>query len=753
MTVKVSVSRNNILLINEDLSRLIVPGQSLEFFIGRSKECHFTLDDQTISRNQCSLIYDGKDWHIANVSDLGYVLLNNSFLAGKVKLKDYDTLLIGEYTITFDNVLNYHAKDIIENFNETEDETTTTEETKTSTVAQTDAISIPDDLPEDDLPSLDSTETSTSTENTATEAPPIGDEFSELDSSFNDNDLLGDNQAQDGAFGEEYATEEGAEAYSEDEYASDEYGDYDGALTDYEDVGEGTRILGGFAKFSLELFGEYAPYDTYNIQDPEVFIGRDPEKCKIVLQDPEVSAVHAVIKKNNITCILEDLKSANGTILNGKRVNSVEITNGDEFIIGGTTFTVRVGNEFIDSQKGMLMPVDDNQEIEVEEVVEVGEDEFDGDEFGENVAASTSKGLFTKDALKDPVKRKKIIYILVGLMVLWMLLDDGETAKTTDKKADPKANAKVEENKTKPGELPLTPEQAEQLESLYQLGQAYIAEGKYPEAINEFDKLFVIRKEYKQAVQLYQIAKEKLAQIEKAELERRAEEERALKKKKVAELLTKAEEAVKERNVTLAEGMFVKIRELDPDNYDVTNLELELNAYKKEKAEREVAEAQKIAERKRMVDSLAPGKALYLKEEWYKAGIELEKFLEQKNIDEDLLKEGTDMLKDAKSKLEEIVGPLLGKARSLKEGEDLKGAYGVYNEVLKFDPTSVEALNEMDDIKFTLTSRSKKIFREAIVAESLGLYEKAKEKYQEILQITPEDNEYFKKASERLKDL
>lgn len=732
--MKISVSKNNIFVSEVDLSDYIVHGKQLEFSAGRSNDCQVVLDDQMISRQQLQFLFDGHKWFVTNLNN-SISVYNGPFLLNSItEITEGMKIIISEFSISFSQIENFEKLDL--------------PKIPEAQVSSLDAI---EDITSTEVQEKDSTGViePEQTYSEFTDAPLGGginevptetfsqQEEHELDAGFDDSELTDQNQLN-------------SEFDQLDDEIVDEYDEYSGGEIDSYDAGEGTKILGGFAKFSLELFGEFAPYDTFNIEDREVFIGRDAEKCKIVLQDPEVSAIHAVLRKNNITCTLEDLKSANGTILNGKRINSKELTNGDEFIIGGTTFTVNVGSEFIDSQKGMLMPVEENQFVEVEEIVEMNEDDFDGEEEIGETASSANKSLFSKDALKDPQKRKKLIYIFCALAGLYMFMDDGEPAKPVDKK---QAIAKKADGQVKPGEVKLTPEQAELVESLYQLGQAFLVEGKYPEAINEFDKLMAIKKDYKETTQLYQLAKEKLAQLEKAELERRAEEERAIKRKKVQELLTKAETAVKERNVTLAESLFVQIRELDPDNYDVTNLEIDLNAYKKEKLEKEMAEIQKKAERKRMVDALAPGKALYLKEEWYRATGELEKFLAEKGMDEDLIREATQMLKEAKEKLSEVVDPLLGKARSLKEGEDLKGSYAVYNQVLKYDPTSAEALNEIDDIKFILTSRARKVYREAIVAESLGLFEKAKEKFQEIQQTTPDDNEYYRKATDRLREL
>jgi tetratricopeptide (TPR) repeat protein len=185
---------------------------------------------------------------------------------------------------------------------------------------------------------------------------------------------------------------------------------------------------------------------------------------------------------------------------------------------------------------------------------------------------------------------------------------------------------------------------------------------------------------------------------------------------------------------------------------EVAPLKEELERWQAEKRRKDEEEARIKSERKRMVDALAPGKKAYLSREWHKAGMKLREFTAMKGMDEDLLKEAGEMIADADAQLASEVAPLIGKARSLKEGQDLKGAYETYLEVLSIDPTNKEGLDEIDNIRELLETRSKKVYREAIISESLSLFGDAKEKFQEVQQISPTDSDYYKKATEKLKN-
>jgi len=68
-----------------------------------------------------------------------------------------------------------------------------------------------------------------------------------------------------------------------------------------------------------------------------VTIGRDSDN-DIVLADSAVSRQHARVSFQEEKWVLEDLGTANGTILNGLRVDKKTLTSGDIFKIGEFSF-------------------------------------------------------------------------------------------------------------------------------------------------------------------------------------------------------------------------------------------------------------------------------------------------------------------------------------------------------------------------------------------------------------------------------
>ncbi len=71
----------------------------------------------------------------------------------------------------------------------------------------------------------------------------------------------------------------------------------------------------------------------YLLDEDEVTVGRDPH-ADILLDDSTVSRAHAVFRRTGTTFTVTDAGSLNGTYVNRRRVDTAELHNGDEIMIG-----------------------------------------------------------------------------------------------------------------------------------------------------------------------------------------------------------------------------------------------------------------------------------------------------------------------------------------------------------------------------------------------------------------------------------
>ncbi len=433
---------------------------------------------------------------------------------------------------------------------------------------------------EEDLAPIEEMESLEETIETASKEESLGNDSSLDDQGTDEDGFLNDETpAAAEEANEESFVEETVDFNTGDE-VTDDFGGGEGGESQESGGDEGTRFIQSFVNYELALFGEFAPYDRFLIDSPEVFIGRDPKKCQIVLNDPEVSTVHAVIRKNMVEMTLEDLNSSNGTILNGQRINKSVISSGDEFVIGSTSFTVKVSSDLLDAEEDRLMPVEDGQYIETEEIVEeeVSLDDADGEE-GFHTENATVEKSFIKRIWKDPVKRKKFLYGAVAIAVIMMLLPEEEKKTVV---AEKPAETKLAEDPNAKKGPQLSPEEMKKLEIAYQMGFSKFEQREFQEALRYFNDVASIDPNFKKVQDMIKLSTEALRKIAELEKQRREEEERIKRKKEVEELLVKARSAVKDRQVVLAETLMGQIAEKDPENIEVQQLRLELDEWKKE---------------------------------------------------------------------------------------------------------------------------------------------------------------------------
>lgn len=67
------------------------------------------------------------------------------------------------------------------------------------------------------------------------------------------------------------------------------------------------------------------------------YLGRDPQRCEIVIPDPQVSGQHACIEVTDTQVILRDCGSTNGTFINSvqhPRIKEVYLQDQDVIILG-----------------------------------------------------------------------------------------------------------------------------------------------------------------------------------------------------------------------------------------------------------------------------------------------------------------------------------------------------------------------------------------------------------------------------------
>jgi len=101
------------------------------------------------------------------------------------------------------------------------------------------------------------------------------------------------------------------------------------------------------ARPHLELIVDKYAVKTLEVPDAGLKVGRDADRCQFVMDHPSVSSVHAEIGTREGKVFLTD-RSTNGTFLNGARVQTVQLHDGDYITFGryaGKSLIFRTGLE------------------------------------------------------------------------------------------------------------------------------------------------------------------------------------------------------------------------------------------------------------------------------------------------------------------------------------------------------------------------------------------------------------------------
>ena len=513
----------------------------------------------------------------------------------------------------------------------------------------------------------------------------------------------------------------------------------------------------------------------YEITDDEVAIGRS-QKCHIVLEDKRSSRKHSIIRRENKKYIVKDLGSANGTLVNGERIDEHELQAGDIIQIGDTKFTFQLLQADYEVKKEQFITVPHieasphslpGQPPPMHALMDV--DPFQAPQFEQQVAGSESdfaappaekKSLIGKflDRYRAMNTRQQIIYGAVILVAFWLLLDDdapqnharlnmGNTPKAAQKKVDKKPGSGQSFES-------LTPEQQNYIKAEYQLAFDLYKTREYDNSLLEVGKIFSLVQDYKNAREIEAFAREGKRKLEAQEEERKKKEAERQAQIRLQTLIEQVGMLMEKKRFVEAEALFPEIELLQPENAAVATWRKEMIT-EKERLERELTDHKRQAEINKIAwTDFSKGKSM---------ASDLKKYWDALDVfDEILTREVTDKklifeVKRETKRLEDFIvserDPIYTQAKALEQEGKITEAYKMYQRTLDIDPTFKEAQTSMERIKGSITGRVKVIYAEGVFAESYSDWDTAEKRYREVMDSVSKDDSYFVKADSRLKKL
>ncbi len=540
----------------------------------------------------------------------------------------------------------------------------------------------------------------------------------------------------------------------------------------------------------LEFGDGTASMGFYEIVDEEIAIGRS-QKCHVVLEDKRSSRKHAIIILKNDKYRLKDLGSANGTLLNGERVDEQELHSGDVIRIGDTQFTFKMVQSDYEQKKAEFFQVPQEPESPVmadgfpssvahapmthspmaamsapalgggfpaytQEIPSAGP------EIAEPVAPDfTVPEEETQTLLGRLIQRyrmlntkQQVIYGLVVLAGMYFIFDEPPPAVNA---VDPVAEQKKAQKKAekKPGggvtyEM-LTKDQKDYVDAQYDLAFEHYKNRDYDKALFELDKIFKIVQDHKRAREIETYAREAKRRLEAQEEDRKRKEQERQSRLKLEELMSRSGSLMEEGKYREAEELFPEIEILEPENAAVS-------AWRKKILEE--SEKRKVEEenRKRLAGVLSKAKAdvetaeAFFKEKRYVDALEiLDDVVERVDLDAKYSKQVEGRIRDIEKVMATERDPHIENGKRLEAEGKLGEAHREYKAAMAIDPSDSEGPAGIKRIQGQLNSTAKAIYSDGVIAEGFGDYDVAEKKYREVIDTVPADNSYHVKAKARLK--
>ena len=742
-----------------------VPVDGKDLWVGRDDDCVIRLDDRAISRKHALLRTTDQGVQFEKKSKFGQVKVNGKESEQTI-LKGGDRLEFAQFEIRVKKVEEVETSALVA--------PAAVAAPARDNVSHTATIALPDEPATDGM-------------NAMNEAPADApSDFSIESGDGNHGGFETNHQENAGGF---EAPEFNPEQATPMEAAGAHDGQFDFAN---DDAGGATRVFSRNQSSTVPVlqFGDGAAnVTTYEITDDEVAIGRS-QKCNVVLEDRKSSRKHSIIRRENGKFILKDLGSANGTLVNGERVDEHELQSGDVLTIGDTQFTFRLIQADYETKKADFIavpqseipqaapqaqgPMDGSYPMDPsQQPFQPGAPMANGLDFSESQpgagATAAPAGDFSSvepekktiigkmlDRYRSMNTKQQIIYGVVFLGALYMLLDDDPAPQKAKLLNQPAKVVKKAEDK-KPGSgmtfENLTPEQQRYVENQNQLALDYFKNRDYDSSLLEVEKIFSLVQDYKGARTIESLAREGKHRLEAQEEERKKKDQEKQAQIRLQELIEQARLHMEKKEYKEAEATFPDIEILQPENTAVSEWR-KIIMGENDRKEREENEKRRIAAESKAQWSDYEKVMVLMKDKKYWDALDGFDALVAKSIIDSKLAEN---VKLGTKKAEDLIAadrdPLLAEGKQLEEEGKYTEAYRSYQKAYQVDPTDHSSIEGMARIRGNLNGRAKAIYAEGVFAESYGDMDAAERQYRQVLEVVPNDDDYYQKAQIRLKRL
>jgi pSer/pThr/pTyr-binding forkhead associated (FHA) protein/tetratricopeptide (TPR) repeat protein len=563
-----------------------------------------------------------------------------------------------------------------------------------------------------------------------------------------------------------------------------------------------TRMLGAEAvRLKVRIPAGLANVEEIEFDQDEVSIGRG-KGCDVILNDKKASRKHAIIRREgsgaSVSFNVIDLKSANGTLVNGARITEHVLTGDDLIRIGDVDIMVQSVSPGFSKKSERFLKVEEPESIHVspEEDADLfgaapqapAEGDFQqavvglGESLGTPMAAGTGMsnlsaisgiagiptgsaksaggGLLEKFKALPPGRQARIG--LLAAMGVVFVLTMGEEEAPKAKKKSPQAAASAIPAPGASGQpaakgaaaLPtfaqLKPDLQKFVDAQYNLAMEYYRNRDFDRSLYEVEKIFQYVAEYKDATDLRRYSIEGRQRLQAQEEERKRKEAEKQLKEKVARIVLEIDGHMQRKEYDRAREYFAEVIAIDPENQQVAEWKGEIQKYEDEKREAELRKRLVEETNARALEVIESADLQRREKRWLESIDTYDSAIKLGPEDKKIAERARKGIASARNGLKAAIEPLLADASEAESQGDFARAFQSFEKARELDPGELQAREGMARIRGILTDQLKGLYTEAVLAESYSDFAQARSKFEQILSIAPKDDPYYGRAKRRL---
>ena len=501
---------------------------------------------------------------------------------------------------------------------------------------------------------------------------------------------------------------------------------------------------------------------VYQLEGDSWVAGRDTT-CGIFIDSDKISRKHFEIRRQEHVFFVRDLGSANGTTLNGRGLRAddwQQLASGDLIRLGNCSLKFELRDAQYEDRLEQVQHLI-NSPAHIDSVYAGGleqpsyyepqsirQDELPYD------APEPVKGFSPQ--LKNfgtlLLKKENRVRVAIGTILLLALsfsaLDGG-----SDKKPSSRGLASDKGSKSNSDFSKLKPEQQDYVKQTHRLAKELIMQGRYEMARQEILKIHQFIQSYEDSAEIENTAVQGIQlQQEKARADARERE-----KVEIEEKITRQIEQCKTRinpNIDADEidSCLAPVVQFNPEHPGIQALKSRVDQIV---SERKIKEAQKADYAARA----AKQKALYVKaSDLNKAGQLLQAVKAFQEVSSSGLPDPQGFKAQAQRNIASIQQTLADRQAQFESQADVSYKKGELKEAIlllkkseEINPDNEVTKSKVVGMLNELKKQMQTFYQEGILEESVGEVESAKTKWRKIIKLSLPDEEYYKKATIKLK--